>query len=225
MIEVLLLDASDVDVPLSDPGTVLGVTELERYQTFGCDARRREFLLGRFLLKAALTGGNINNARNFGAIDTAVSIGGKPAVSGAQFNLSHDKDAILLAIGDQSVGVDIETVQKFDHAMMETCFTTDDRRRIACSPHPDRTATLLWCMTEASSKAAGTGLLPEIGKSRNRKLFFRGGFLTVAGILRAYAVCSLSPISPFTITPALPKFREALNLVLKDGKQAGLNMS
>jgi phosphopantetheinyl transferase len=136
---------------------------------------------------------------------------GKPIVAGAEFNLSHDGNAVLLAIGDQIVGVDIECVQDFDASMIEMCFTGDEQERIARSVHPDRVATLLWCLKEAEVKATGAGLLSGMGETGKRRLFFRGGFLTVAGLNRAYAVCSTQQISSMKISSALPRFEKVFN--------------
>jgi len=206
MIELILLDGSTVDAPLAEPDRVLAPQEMKRYEKLRSDAGRREFLLGRMLLKAALTGGNSGCVRDFRMISTTVTATGKPTVAGAEFNLSHDGNAVLLAVGDQPVGVDIERVQDFDVAMIQICFTADERHRISRSLHPARVATLLWCMKEAAAKATGAGLLSELGKTRKSDLFFRGGFLNVAGVNRAYAVCSTQPISPTNISSALPRF-------------------
>jgi 4'-phosphopantetheinyl transferase len=198
MIELKLLDGSTIDISSLRPGNVLASAELDHYKKSGSESRRREFLLGRFLLKTMLSKGNDSMAQDFNRIETIISETGKPSVPGIEFNLSHDGEAILLAIGDQVAGVDIETVQTFDDALLATCFTIAEQRRITGSRRPDRMATLLWCLKEAAVKAGGTGLATDDGLAPkpDGKLFFRGGFLTVAGILRAYAVCSPQPIFP-----------------------------
>ncbi|MEI9962942.1 MAG: 4'-phosphopantetheinyl transferase superfamily protein [Limisphaerales bacterium] len=206
MIELILLDGSDIDTPLANPDRILARQELKHYEMLRSDTRRREFLLGRILLKAALAERNHQRIHDFNTISTTVSATGKPAIAGAEFNLSHDGNAFLLAVGDQAVGVDIESVQNFDDAMMEICFTADERRRISRSHHPDRVATLLWCLKEAAAKAMDDGLLSAIGEPRRQGLFFRGGFLKVAGLDRAYAVCSPEPILPTHILSARPRF-------------------
>ena len=206
MIQVILLDGSAVDAPWPDPAQVLAPEEVNRYRTLRSDSRRREFLLGRMLLKAALTEKDHGRARDFTTIATTVSATGKPSVAGAQFSLSHDGEAVLLAVGDQPVGVDMETVQEFDGAMMDTCFSGEERRRIRRALHPDRVATLTWCIKEAVAKAGGAGIESVIGSTARNGLFVRGGFAPVAGRERAYAVCSPLPLSPIEIVPAIPRF-------------------
>jgi len=211
MIELIVLDSSTVDLPLENADLVLAPEELKYYETLRADSRRREFLLGRILLKTVLTSGDPHRVCDFCKISTTTSMTGKPAVSGAEFNLSHDGNAVLLAIGDQVVGVDIERVQDFDTAMIDLCFTCREQDRIAQSIHPDRVATLLWCLKEAAAKATGVGLLSGMRETGKRQLFFRGGFLTVAGLNRAYAVCSTQQISSMRISLALPRFEKVFN--------------
>jgi phosphopantetheinyl transferase len=206
MIELILLDGSTINAPLTNPHRVLAREEMRHYQMLRSDTRRREFLLGRILLKAALIERNNCFTNDFQMISPTLSATGKPAVAGAEFNLAHDENAVLLAIGDQVVGVDVERVQYFDDAMMKICFSAAERHRIARTPRPDRMATLLWCMKEAAAKATGDGLLSELEGQRKTKLFFRGGFLNIAGHNRAYAVCSPCSISPISIYSALSRF-------------------
>ncbi|HXI72489.1 MAG TPA: 4'-phosphopantetheinyl transferase superfamily protein [Verrucomicrobiae bacterium] len=206
MIELILLDGSIVDTPMTSPQRVLSRPEMEHYHKLRSDSRRREFLLGRILIKAVLTETNHGFISDFPLINPHLSVTGKPAVVGAEFNLAHDGQAVLLAVGDQVVGVDIERIQSFDAAMMTACFTGAERRRIVRSRHPDRVATLLWCLKEAAAKATGAGLVSELEGSRKTRLFYRGGFLHIAGRDRAYAVCSPRPIEPVKVSPALPRF-------------------
>lgn len=211
MIELLLLDGSPLTVPLAHPQRILSPEELKYYATFCADSRRCEFLLGRLLLKAALSARTGHHIYDLSLIGTGISATGKPFVAGAEFSLSHDGDAVLLAVGDQPVGVDIETVQHFDDAMMSMCFDTSERQRIVRSRRPDHVATLLWCVKEAVAKATGNGLLPKLaGKTTGAKQFVRAGFLRLAECERAYAVCSPLPIPPIQIMPARPRFDEII---------------
>jgi phosphopantetheinyl transferase len=208
MIELILLDSSNVSEPLANPETVLGRQEWQCYKRLRSESRRREFLLGRILLKAALSERRPYQGCDFDAIDTIISSTGKPEVAGVEFNLSHDGELVLLAIGDQPVGVDIERVQRFDAAMMDICFTAAERQQIHRTSDPDRVASLLWCRKEAAAKATGAGLVSELGEVWRNKLFCADGCLNAAGGLRAYAICSPRPISGGEIFPALPRFEK-----------------
>lgn len=223
MIELILLDGSTVDAPMTSPQCVLSRPEMEHYHKLRSDSRRREFLMGRILIKAALIEISHGFISDFPLINPQLSVTGKPAVAGAEFNLAHDGQAVLLAIGDQVVGVDIERIQSFDAAMMTTCFTGAERQRIARSRQSDRVATLLWCLKEAAAKATGAGLVSELEGGRKTWLFFRGGFLNVAGHDRAYAVCSPRPIEPVKVSPALPRF-DYVFAALKAGLKASITI-
>jgi phosphopantetheinyl transferase len=208
MIELFILDGSTAPVGQIKPGLVLSAEELHSFAGYRAESRRRDFLLGRLLLKMALTRRNGGCSLDFPFISTSLTATGKPIVDGAQFSLSHDSGVILLAIGDQPVGVDIESVQHFDEAMIQMCFNDNEQRQIAGDPQPDRAATLLWCSKEAAAKATGRGLLSELGKTTSREFFQRGGFLDIGGRSRAYALCSPLPIAPVSITSSEDWFEE-----------------
>lgn len=222
MIELIILDGSTIPVPLTNPEYVLSQQELQRYETLRSDRRRREFLLGRILLKAALTDTDHHRGRDFTTINPAISVTGKPTLAGVEFNLSHTGDVVLLAMGDQPVGVDVESVQNFDAMMLELCFTGKERQYISCSREPDRTATLLWCQKEAAAKATGVGLLSELEETRKQALYFSSGILSIAGQPRAYAVCSPRPILQADVVPALPRFQRVFATYDQKAAAAGV---
>lgn len=208
MIELILLDASAVPTP-PEAHRVLAPAELKSFDIMLAASRRREYLLGRALLKAALTGGGFRRERDYGMIETSLSPSGKPSVAGAEFSLSHDGEALLLGVGDQSIGVDLETVQRFDDEMLTACFCPEERRRIRDARDPARAATLAWCMKEAVAKAAGSSVVAGLGRPLDDASFLRGGFVRVAGIERAFAVASLRALPPVELSPALPRFSSA----------------
>lgn len=205
MIELFLLDSSSLRVP--EPDRTLAAPDLARLDRMSTK-RRREFLFGRALLNAALADRGFRRRLNDGMIDVPIG-GGKPSIPGVEFNLSHDGAAVLLGLGDQPIGVDIETVQVFDDLMLEMCFTPDERRAILTAPRPDRAATLAWCMKEASAKALGSSVLARLGRYDTLALPSRFGFVTVAGRERAYAVVSTRRLPDLTLIPALPRFDAA----------------
>ncbi len=207
MIELFLLQAKAVArMPL--PAKTLSPSELKAYTALRTDRRREEYLLGRALLKAVLTKGDYRRVGDFAMIGTTLDPGGKPRVAKAEFNLSHDDGVILLAFGDQPVGVDIETVQEFDEQMLRICFDGDEHRRVSLARRPDRAATLAWCRKEAEAKATGAGVLPALGAPGRRDAFTRAGRLRVGGVERAFAVSSFRPLGPLRPVSALPRFQQ-----------------
>lgn len=207
--ELILFETAAAPEP--SPERVLAPAELRTYLSLKSASRRKEYLLGRMLLKAALTRGDYRRVRDFEMISTHMTPEGKPATAGAEFSLSHDGGAILLALGGQPVGADVESVQEFDGPMLRLSFDEKTLRSIARSRRPDRAATLAWCLKEAAAKAAGTGVLPLLGEPAPSGLFYRSGFLRTAGRERAYAVCSPRPLPPLSVSLALPRFERAFS--------------
>lgn len=199
MIDLIWLDAAGIHVPLANPESILSCPELRQYARFCSDARRREFLLGRMLLKAAMIRIGWHQGKSFAAIRVSVSNSGKPVVAGVEFSLSHDGDAFLLALADQPIGVDLETVQAFDPAMLGICFSATEQQQILLASAPEQTATMLWCQKEATAKATGGGLASQIEQKKGQNVFVVAGLLSVAGAYRAYAISSLDPIAAVRI--------------------------
>ncbi len=188
MIELHLLDAAGLELPAHTGELVFSPGEKALHAGFPAERRRREFLLGRLLLKAALTGFNPSRIKDFPTLATRPGANGKPTLTGVRFNLSHAGDVFLLAVGTEEVGVDVEPVQDFDDGTAALCFSPEQRAKIARSQHPERLATLLWCLREAEGKLWGTGLAG--GVPRGNRARRRGGFFQAGPALHAWALAS-----------------------------------
>jgi hypothetical protein len=188
MNEVFLLDASGLEIPKTAAGRILSVGEQNRFTEFSSERRRREFLIGRFFLKSALTGFSHSKIKEFPSISPTLEATGKPSLPGFNFNLSHAGEVFILAICNGVVGVDLEPIQDFDDETASFCFSRQQRRKIACSSRPERLATLLWCLREAEGKLAGTGLAHSEGSCG--RIHRRGGFITLNGASYAWALAS-----------------------------------
>lgn len=193
MIGIYLLDAAGLELPGNAAERILSVGEQARLAGFPSVRRRREFLIGRLLLKSALTGFSPVRAKEFPSIAPQIEAAGKPSLPGSNFNLTHAGDVFILAIGDGAVGVDVEPVQYFDDETASMCFSQQQRKRVCGSAHPERLATLLWCLREAQGKLAGTGLAEPEGACG--RIHRRGGFVTVGGTPHAWALASSAVLS------------------------------
>ena len=69
------------------------------------------------------------------------------------FSISHCKAGIAVAIDDQPVGIDIETIRHANEDLVER--TMNEKERVGMD---DRTFTRLWTQKEAIVKAEGTGI-------------------------------------------------------------------
>lgn len=79
------------------------------------------------------------------------------------FNLSHSDDAILIAISNKEVGVDIEQNRLFNYAvLMDTVFTKNEINFIKTHRNPNQAFFILWTRKEAFLKATGTGLTENL---------------------------------------------------------------
>ena len=88
----------------------------------------------------------------------------KPALKsypGIYFNFSHCKKAVLCAVGDYPLGVDVEEIQ-FDHDLMQDIFSYSECKIIQNSSTPPIKFTELWTQKESFLKLSGIGLIDNL---------------------------------------------------------------
>ena len=140
--------------------------ESERYQRYSFDHHRKQFLLGRMLIRKTLSQYAQILPDQWKFVENDY---GKPAIDKAQqgdglfFNLSHSGDRLVLAIArNEALGVDIESSNKarrvvkisdryFSAAEVEGLFAQEEAEQL--SRFYD-----LWTLKEAYIKACGLGL-------------------------------------------------------------------
>ena len=84
---------------------------------------------------------------------------GKPYIEGGPFfSISHCKEAIAVALDDQPIGIDIESIRRFDPELVTRTMNDSEQALIAASDHPERAFTRLWTQKEAILKMQGTGI-------------------------------------------------------------------
>ena len=80
---------------------------------------------------------------------------GKPYIEGAlHFSISHCKEGIAVAVDDQPIGIDIESIRHADEALIKRTMSLAEQQQI----HSDRDFTRLWTQKEAVVKMQGTGI-------------------------------------------------------------------
>ena len=90
---------------------------------------------------------------------------GKPSIVGypdIHFNLSHCREAVICAIGEHPVGVDIESVREYKESVARYVMNDSEMRKILEADRPDVMFTRLWTMKEAMLKRAGTGITDNL---------------------------------------------------------------
>ena len=86
---------------------------------------------------------------------------GKPHLAGypdVHFNISHSGRAVVCAVSDRPVGIDIQTIEARRPALLERVCTEGELRRILDSSDQASEFTRLWTQKEAVLKLHGTGI-------------------------------------------------------------------
>lgn len=86
---------------------------------------------------------------------------GKPAIIGhpeIHFNMSHCREAVVCALSDREVGIDVESVSHYRENVMRYTMNDEEIKEILQAERPDVAFTRLWTMKEAVLKCTGEGL-------------------------------------------------------------------
>lgn len=84
---------------------------------------------------------------------------GKPFLpDGPFFSISHCKAGIAVAVDEQPIGIDIESIRHADEELIERTMNEEEQRMIRSAAQPDRMFTRLWTQKEAVVKAEGSGI-------------------------------------------------------------------
>ena len=118
-------------------------------------ALRYKHTLGQFCcLKSWLMLKEGVELMGYGLRDFCYNEHGKPYLEGGPyFSISHCKAGIAVAVDDQPIGIDIETIRHAKEDLIER--TMNEQERVGMD---DRKFTRLWTRKEAVVKAEGTGI-------------------------------------------------------------------
>ena len=86
---------------------------------------------------------------------------GKPYIKDRKnlgFNLSHSGDYVVAVFAEYPAGIDIERVRRPRPAMVERCFSSEEREVLRSRADVEIAFTELWTRKESYSKAVGEGL-------------------------------------------------------------------
>lgn len=128
--------------------------------------RRRDWLLGRNLAKAALA--HVTKETDLTQIEVIAAPDGSPHVFQAgelsqwQLSISHSHGTglVALGLGDVALGCDLEAVSPRSPQLVEDFFNEDERAWLAAVPEGQRPLfdNLVWSAKESVLKALRTGL-------------------------------------------------------------------
>jgi 4'-phosphopantetheinyl transferase len=160
------------DQPAAQPwrdagGQLLSADEADRAQRYSHPEARRQFVVGRALLRTAIAHYTGDDPQS---LEFSYHCRGKPALrrpsgTALEFNLSHTRGLVVcaVALGD-AVGVDAESRERpRSLAPLELArrfFAPAETAALARLPAEERLAGFLefWTLKEAFVKACGTGL-------------------------------------------------------------------
>lgn len=87
--------------------------------------------------------------------------GGKPVVKGCDdvhISIGHSGACVVCAVGNDCVGVDVETLREANTGVLRKMFSEDEALMVETSVNRNRTYTEIWTVKEAFGKYHGTGL-------------------------------------------------------------------
>ena len=135
------------------------ISEQRREQAlkFKFEQGQRLCVLAYQLLKQALRDG-------YGITDNPIfeyNEHGKPSIVGHPeifFNLSHCKEAVVCAVSDLPVGVDVEGIREYKESLVNYTMNDEEIAQIHSAEDPAAAFIRLWTMKEATMKLIGTGI-------------------------------------------------------------------
>ena len=88
---------------------------------------------------------------------------GAPSIEdGPYFSISHCKSGIAVAVSNQPIGIDIETVRPLKVDLVKKTMNPLEQEAILSAPQPDWAFTRLWTRKEAFLKMKGTGIISDL---------------------------------------------------------------
>ncbi len=166
------------------------------------ERKKSETVNGRELLKTAVL-------REFGVDSDTLTIAkgehGKPYFSDREdifFNISHSGDFVAVAVGECSLGIDIQVVRSVRERMIDKLCNNDEKQFISNCFDKDKAFIILWSLKESYIKAIGKGMSFSMSDINFKLEYFKdeaeGGFSNRSGryFVRDYgefvlAVCAL----------------------------------
>lgn len=78
------------------------------------------------------------------------------------FNLSHCKHAVVCAVAEHPIGVDVEMLGRYSERLAKYTMNEDELAEIAVAEDKDIAFTRLWTMKEAATKLTGLGISTNV---------------------------------------------------------------
>ena len=156
------------DVP--DDDAWLGTAERTQLAGFRFSKRRREWRLGRWTAKQAISLylGTERDFLTLSQLEIRAAPDGAPGAfieghaAPASFSISHSTGRSLCAVGESAtaVGCDLEWIEPREENLVADYFTAEETALVARAPVSERplVITLIWCAKESALKSLRQGL-------------------------------------------------------------------
>ena len=144
-----------------DYGSVLSAKELEKSARFFRQEDRENYIVRKYALRQLL--GKFLQ-QHPADIQFHQQANKKPAVRNLEFNTSHTKNGIAIAISQVPIGIDIEYIDPdFNYTdILHQCFSAAELKFIDTGADPRLNFYILWTRKEALLKATGQGLIDDL---------------------------------------------------------------
>lgn len=143
------------------PISILSQEESDKAARFHQQKDRESYLVRKHCLRTLLSK-FLNCAP--AEIDYSKYGNDKPSLPGIEFNSSHTKNQVLIAVSSSPIGIDIEYMDdNFDYRdLLERCFSEEESAFILQGDDPVLNFYTLWTRKEAFLKATGEGIIDQL---------------------------------------------------------------
>ena len=174
------------------PTALADISEQRRQQAlrFRHERGQRTCVLAYLLLKKALReeyGIGGNPTFEYGEH-------GKPRLAehpDIHFSLSHCREAVVCAVSQRPVGIDVESVSRYKEPLAVYAMNDGERAEIMAAERPDVAFARLWTMKEARLKLTGEGIAGNLKTALDDGHRWR--FTTVERLERNYIYTLCEP--------------------------------
>ena len=143
--------------------TVLSEAELLKSARFYKVADQENYLVRKYTLRHIL---GLFLQQEPASITFHQQANKKPAIANLQFNTSHSKNGIVIAVSQAPIGIDIEYIDPdFDYsAIVQHHFNSAETQFINTAKDPRLAFYTLWTRKEAFLKTTGQGLVDNLSQ-------------------------------------------------------------
>ena len=78
------------------------------------------------------------------------------------FSLSHCDEAVACVVSTSPVGIDVESLSRYDTELVERVMSDEEQQQITSSTDPQLTFIRLWTMKESLLKMTGEGIAADL---------------------------------------------------------------